>query len=175
MKKYEFFLCKLSDIVGFIKPGSLGDRLPRQGLAQADSTQLMGRPRNLKQQAKGAFQSPTGRTGRRGTAPARRLLRPTSPIGALASDSSRLWTASPIGRPGPSTTSDSNPASPTRVRRNPTNRSSSTRATRADWGHLTRDARSERTRGQTKKAHKSNHSTRDHTLYAYRNSTLQPP
>ena len=37
--------------VGFINPGSLGDRLPYQGSAQADSTQLMGRPKSLKQQA----------------------------------------------------------------------------------------------------------------------------
>ena len=35
--------------VGFINPGSLGDRLPRQGLAQADNIQLMGRPKGLKQ------------------------------------------------------------------------------------------------------------------------------
>ena len=34
--------------VGFINPGSLGDRLPRQGLAQAGSTQLMGWPKSLK-------------------------------------------------------------------------------------------------------------------------------
>ena len=41
-------------IVGFIDPGSLGDRLPRQGLAQTSSTQLMGRPKSLKQWARRA-------------------------------------------------------------------------------------------------------------------------
>ena len=87
--------------VGFINPGSLRNRLPRQASAQAGSTQLMGRPKDLKQQAERAVQSPTGRSGRRGTVPAHRLLRPTSPTGALASDSSRLRTASPIRRPGP--------------------------------------------------------------------------
>ena len=112
----------------------------------------MGRPKDLKQQAERAVQSPTGRSGQRGTTPARRLLRPTSSTGALASDSSHLRTASPIGRPGPSTTSDSDPASPTGVRRNPAHRSSLTGATRANWAHLTGDAHSERTRGRTEKA-----------------------
>ena len=87
--------------VGFINPGSLGDRLPRQGSTQADSKQLVGRPKGLKQQAERAVQSPTRRSGQRGTAPAHRLLRPTSPTEALASDSGRLRTASPIGRLGP--------------------------------------------------------------------------
>ena len=129
--------------VGFINLGSLKDRLPRQGSAQVGSTQLMGRPKDLKQQAERAVQSPTGRSGRRGTVPARRLLRPTSPTGALASDSSRLRTASPIGRLAQSATSDFDPASPTEVRRNPAHHSSPTDATRTDWGHLTRNARSE--------------------------------
>ena len=88
-------------IVGFINPGSLGDRLPCPGSAQEGSKQLMGRPKSLKQQGGRVIQSPTGRSGRRGTTPARQLLRPISPTGALASDSSRLRTASPIGRPGP--------------------------------------------------------------------------
>ena len=138
----------------------------------------MGQPKSLKQQAKGAVQSPTGRTGRRGTTPAHRLLRPTSPTGALASNSSRLRTASSIGRPGPNTTSDSDPTSSTGVRRNPAHRSSPTSATRAVWGHPTGDARSEGARDKWRKqarARKSNHDTRDHTLYTCRNSTLQPP
>ena len=33
--------------VGFINPRSLGDWLPSQGSAQADSTQLMGQPKYL--------------------------------------------------------------------------------------------------------------------------------
>ena len=48
--------------------------------------------------------------------------------------------ASPIGRPGQSTTSDSDPTSPTGVRKNPAHCSSSTSATRADWDQPTRDA-----------------------------------
>ena len=100
----------------------------------------MGRPKNLKQQAGRAVQSPTRRSGRRGTTPAHRLLRPTSLTGALALDSSRLWTTTLIGRPGPSAASDSDPASPTEVRRNPAHRSSPTSTTRADWGHPTGDA-----------------------------------
>ena len=61
----------------------------------------MGRPKGPGQQAERAVQSPTGRSGRRGTMPAHGLLRPTSLTRALASDSSHLRTASPIGRPGP--------------------------------------------------------------------------
>ena len=39
--------------VGFINPGSLADRLPRKGSAQADITQLMGRPKSLTTGQKG--------------------------------------------------------------------------------------------------------------------------
>ena len=75
----------------------------------------------------------TGRKSGPVTSPtARRLLQPTSPTGALASDSSRLRTASPIGRLAQSATSDSDPASPTGVHKDPAHRSSPTGATRAD-------------------------------------------
>ena len=37
--------------VGFINLGSLADRLPRKCSAQADSTQLMGRPKYLSDRA----------------------------------------------------------------------------------------------------------------------------
>ena len=98
------FLCAL-DIssrlvaVGFINPESLGDRLPRQGSTQESK----------KQQGKGTAQQLTGRSGPRRATPACQLLRPTYLIGALAPGSSRLRTASPIGRPAPSPTSDSDP------------------------------------------------------------------
>ena len=153
--------------VGFINLGSLGDRLPRQGSAQESKT--------------------TGRKGSpvtdrkvwpKRTAPAHRLLRPTSLTGALALESSHLRTTSPIGRPGLSATSNSDPASPTGVHRNPAHHSSPTSATRADWGHPTGDARSERTRGQTEKARQGAQNKpryQGHTLYACRNSTLQLP
>ena len=85
--------------VGFINPGSLGDRLPRQGSTQESK----------KQQGKGTAQQPIGRFGPRRATPARQLLRPTYPTGALAPGSSRLQTASPIGRPAPSPTSNSDP------------------------------------------------------------------
>ena len=70
------------------------------------------------------------------------------------------------------------PASPTEGHRNPAHRSSPTGATKADWGHPTGDARSEGARDERRKqarARKPNHDTRDHTLYAFTNSTLQPP
>ena len=41
--------------------------------------------------------------------PTRQLLRPTSPTGALASDTSRLQAVSPIGRPGPTLLPTSTP------------------------------------------------------------------
>ena len=87
--------------VGFINPGSLGDRLLRQGSSQESKNK----------QGKGAVQHPTRRPGPRRATPARRLLQPTYPTGALDSGSSRLRTASPIGRPAPSPTSDTDPAS----------------------------------------------------------------
>ena len=129
----------------------------------------MGQPKGLEQQAKRAVQSPTGRSGRRGTAPARRLLRPTSPTGALA------LTLAATGRPlqskglAQNTTFDSDPASPTGDRRNPAHRSSSTSALRVDWSHPTRDACSVGTRRCAEKSKarltSQNHCTRDHTLH----------
>ena len=59
---------------------------------------------------------------------------------------------SPIGRLAQSATSDSDPTSPTGVRRNPAHHSSPTGATRTDWGHSTRNACSEGTRRRTEKA-----------------------
>ena len=90
------------------------------------------RSKSLKRQVGRAAQSPTGRSGRRGRAPARRLLRPTSTTGAFAS------TPAVCGRPlrseglAENTTSDSDPASSTRVRRNPAHRSSPTGTLGAD-------------------------------------------
>ena len=51
-----------------------------------------------------------------------------------------LQMASLTERPRKSTTSDSDPTSPTGVRKNPAHCSSSTSATRADWDQPTRDA-----------------------------------
>ena len=42
---------KLINPAGFINPGSLIDRLPHKDSAQADSTQLMGRPKYLSDRA----------------------------------------------------------------------------------------------------------------------------
>jgi len=83
----------------------------------------------------------------------------------------RLRTASPIGRPGQSTTSDSDPMSPTGVRQKPAHCSSPTSAIRADWDQLTRDARSVRTGKQTEKVRQGtqvNSNTEDRTLYTCR-------
>ena len=41
------------DVVGFINPGSLMDRLPNKGSAQADNAQLMGRPKYLNNRKEG--------------------------------------------------------------------------------------------------------------------------
>ena len=57
---------------------------------------LLGRPKSLRH-------SPVAdrKVYPKEQASARQLLRPTSPTGALASDTSRLRAVSPIGRPGP--------------------------------------------------------------------------
>ena len=85
------YLGRLSSVVGFINPGSLEDRLPRPGSAQ-EKQHVVHRP----------AQEPKNTTGQKGSlvadrkvypkeqAPARQLLRPTSPTGALASGTSRL-------------------------------------------------------------------------------------
>ena len=39
--------------VGFINPGSLADRLPNKGSAQANNVQLMGRPKYLNDRPEG--------------------------------------------------------------------------------------------------------------------------
>ena len=167
----------LSKYVGFINPGSLGDRLPRQGSAQTDSTQLMGRPKGLEQQAERAVQSPTGRSGRRGTAPARRLLRPTSPTEALASDSCRLWTASLIVRPGPKCYFRLRPPRvPDQGSQKPysplfSNWRTQGRLEPSDRGRPL--GRNQGTNRESKpRVHKSNHATRDHTLSTCGNSDL---
>ena len=64
----------------------------------------------------------------------------------------RLQTASPTGRPGQSTISDSDPVSSTGVREYLAHCSSPTGAIRAGWDKLTGDARSERTRERMEKA-----------------------
>jgi hypothetical protein len=132
--------------VGFINPGSLTNRLPHKGSAQADSTQLMARPKSLKQHVKRAVQPPTERSSQGGTAPACRL-QPTSMTGALTSVSSRLRTVSPIGRPGKAL-----PPTPTGVCQDPAHRSSPTGTIRADLDQPTGDARSVGTRRHVEKS-----------------------
>ena len=129
----------------------------------------MGWPKSLKRQAGRAAQSPTGRSGRRGTAPARRLLRLTSPTGVFASTPAASgW---PLRSEGlaQNTTSDSDPASPTQVRRNLAHRSSPTGTLRADWSHSTGDAHSVGTRRRAEKGKarltSQNHYIRDHSLH----------
>ena len=130
---------------------SLADRLSNKGSAQADNTQLMGQPKYLNNR-------PEGRSNHRPEGLPEEERRPFSDSGPpfRPEDSLRspahLRTASPTGRLGQSTTSDSNPTSPIEVHKNPAHCSSSTGAIRADWDQPTGDARSERAREQTEKA-----------------------
>ena len=154
--------CTTRLCVGFINPGSLGDRLPRQSSTRESKNnrakgRSSNRPEGLAQEEQRPLVSYFGPP-----------IRPKRSVRAPA--------ASPIGRPAPSPTSDSDPASlrpgyvrtllaallrpaqpkPTRVirpgtpaRKGPgTNGESSTRV--KPW-------------------------YRDHTLYTYRNSVPQPP
>ena len=107
---------------------------------------------------------------------ARQILRPASPTRALASGTSRLRAVSPIERPSPkhcfllrARVSDRGSigsllAALLRLARlRPT-------------GAIRPGRQLGRNQGRTEKAaHKSNHDTRDHTLYACGNSAPQPP
>ena len=155
MRRHNVVATMVSSVVGFINPGSLGDRLPRQGSAQENSMLFMGRPKSLK------HNGPEGQSGRRPEGLPKRTSTRSSTCsahlsdrntGALASDTSRLRAVSPIGRPGPKRCFLLRPrVSDQRLRRKPTCRSSPASATRTDWGHLTGDARSEGTRGEQKR------------------------
>jgi len=129
------------------------------------------------QRARRTVRSPTGRSTQRNKHPLVKLLWPTSPTEALASDTSHLRAVSPIGRPGPKCcfllqprVSDWGPC------RKPAYRSSPTSAARADWGRPTGDARLEGTRGERRRQRtKSKPRYRDHTLYACGSSASQQP
>ena len=135
------------------------------------NVQLMGRPKYLNDR-------PEGRSNHRpeGLAKEERLpfsnsgppLRPERSLRSPA----HLRTASPTGKPGQSTTSDSDPTSPTGVCKDPAHYSSSTGTNQPGTPARKGPGNERRKQGR---AHKSNHDTRDRTLYAYRNSTLQPP
>ena len=122
----------------------------------------MGRPKSLKNNGL------EGQTDRRPKGlpkertPARQLLQPTSPTGALASDASRLRVDSPIGRPGPKTLLPTlTPHLRPETRRKPAYRSSPTGTASTDWSHPTGDSRSEGTRGERRKQRtKSKYGTR---------------
>ena len=137
--------------VGFINQRSLVDRLPNKGSAQADNAQLMGRPQYLDKRPEGrSNHQPKGlaEEERRLFSDSSPPLRPEGSLRSLA----RLRTASPIGRPGQNTTSNSDPRLRPGVRQTPTHSSSPTSAIRADWDQPTGDAHSERTRERTEKA-----------------------
>ena len=115
----------------------------------------MGRPKSLK------HNGPEGQSGRRSEGLPKRTSARSSTSSAhlsnwstraLASDTSRLRAVSPIGRPGPKRcfllrprVSDRGP------RRKPSYRSFPTGAAKADWGHPTRDACSEGTKGEQRR------------------------
>ena len=119
-----------------------------------------------------------GRSGRGGTAPACRLW-PTSPTGALTLVSSRLRTVS--------LRSKGLTKHYLRLRPHVSNRGMQRPCSLLffDWRNQSRLGPTDRGRPPGKdqgtneeeqgEAHKSNHDTRDRTLYTYRNSTLQLP
>ena len=95
--------------IGFINPGSLGDRLPCQSLAQADSTQLMGWPKSLNNR-------PEGQSSHRQEGLAEEEQRPLVDSGPPLRPERSLRTPADFGQPlrpeglAKSTASDSNPA-----------------------------------------------------------------
>ena len=152
--------------------GSLVDRLHQQRLGPADDVvndaQLLGRPRYLKTGQKDDPISDWKAWPRRNGV--RFRLRPASPTGRpqpLLATPAHLRTASPTRRPGQNTTFDSNPLLRPGMRRTPAYSSSPTGAIKADWDKPTGDARSVRTRKQTKKVRQRTQvkrNTRNRTL-----------
>ena len=69
--------------VGFINPGSLADRLSNKGSAQADNTQLMGRPKYRND-------GPEGRSNHRPEGLAKEERRPLSDSGPLSDRSAHF-------------------------------------------------------------------------------------
>ena len=142
------------------------------------NVQLMGRPKYLNDR-------PEGRSNHRpeGLATEERCpfsnsgppLRPERSLRSLAD----LRTASPTGRPGQSTTSDSDPRLRPRMRQTPTHCSSPNWRIQSRLGLTDRGrplGKDQGTDGKRKAGRTSqNHNTRDRTLYTYINSTLQPP
>ena len=147
--------------VGFINTGSLADRLPNKGSAQADSEQLMGQPKYPNNR-------PEGRSNHRPEGLAEEEQRPFvdsgPPLRPEGLAKTLLPTLTPRLRPGyvktlltallrlaqPEPTGTNRPGTP--AQKGPGNE-----------------------RRKQSKAHKSNHDTRDRTLYTCRNNTLQPP
>ena len=87
--------------IGFTNPGSLGDRLPRQGSAQENIMLFMGLPEGPKtRRARWTVRSPTGRSAQKNERPLINFFSPPS-TGVLAPGTSHLRAASPIGRPDP--------------------------------------------------------------------------
>jgi len=122
--------------VGFINPGSIVDRLPRQGSAQESKynrpeERPSRRPEGLGQKERHPLINPFGPPLR-----SEHLLQPPT------------VSRRPLRLEGlaQSATSGFDPASSIEDRRNPAHRSSPTDALRADWNRPTRDARSEGTR-----------------------------
>ena len=134
MQNNSFFmrsLCLVRVCVGFINPGSLADRLPRKGSAQADSAQLMGRPKSLNNR-------PKGRSSHRPEGLAEEEQRPLVDSGPpLRPERSLRSPVPPDGlsdrKAWQSTTSDSNLRLRPRMRQTPTHCSSPTGTIRADW------------------------------------------
>jgi len=159
------------------KPGVPRGPATPQRLGPSRQCATHGPAQESKHQVRRTIQSPTGRSGRGGTAPA--FPTPaTSPTGAPVSVTSPPPDDLSDRKAWQSTTSDSDsdPTSPTGTHKNPA-------LLRLGQPELTGTNRQgtptqkgpRNERRKQGKAHKSNHDTRDHTLYTYRNSTLQPP
>ena len=153
--------------VGFINPGSIVDRLPRQGSAQESK-----------------YNRPEERPSRRPEGLGQKERCPlVDPFGPPLRSEHSLRPPVVSGRPlrseglAQSATSDPRPRVPqTGARRNPAHRSSSTGALRADWSHPTGGApfgRNQKTCGEMHgKVHKSKPLYQ--RPYPTRSSTLQP-
>ena len=99
----------VKDLVGFINPGSLADRLPNKSSAQTDNVQLMGRPKYLNDR-------PEGRSNHRPEGLAEEERRPFLTPAHLSDRSARFglqpasgWPLRPEGL-AKSTASNSDPA-----------------------------------------------------------------
>ena len=160
------------------KPGSLTNQPPNKGSAQTDKHTTYGPAQVPKSHAKWTIESPTERPGQGRTAPAFRF-RHTSSTGALASVSSPPSDGLSYRKAWPKHYLRLRPTSLTGDVPNPCSWLFSDWHDQSRLGPTDRErplGRDQETYGEKQgNAHKSNHNTRDRTLYTCKNNTLQPP